>query len=70
MQAAMLRVKLKHLVVETQRRKEIALAYAKGITIKRYLSQYQPTAQMSHWKTMYSIYMLFAWQNAMPCKPT
>ena len=34
MQAAMLRVKLKHLVVETQRRKEIALAYAKGITHK------------------------------------
>jgi dTDP-4-amino-4,6-dideoxygalactose transaminase len=30
-QAAMLRVKLKHLDVETQRRKEIALAYAKGI---------------------------------------
>lgn len=27
----MLRVKLKHLDVETQRRKEIALAYAKGI---------------------------------------
>jgi dTDP-4-amino-4,6-dideoxygalactose transaminase len=30
-QAAMLRVKLKYLNVETQRRKEIALAYAKGI---------------------------------------
>ncbi|MCC4288869.1 DegT/DnrJ/EryC1/StrS family aminotransferase [Vreelandella aquamarina] len=32
MQAAMLRVKLQHLDTETQRRKEIALAYAKGIT--------------------------------------
>jgi len=32
MQAAMLRVKLQHLDAETQRRKEIALAYAKGIT--------------------------------------
>ncbi len=32
MQAAMLRVKLHHLDTETQRRKEIALAYAKGIT--------------------------------------
>ena len=31
MQAAMLRVKLKHLDAETQRRKEIALLYAKGI---------------------------------------
>ncbi|MCE0731187.1 DegT/DnrJ/EryC1/StrS family aminotransferase [Halomonas sp. G15] len=31
MQAAMLRVKLQHLDTETQRRKEIALAYAKGI---------------------------------------
>lgn len=31
-QAAMLRVKLQHLDAETQRRKEIALAYAKGIT--------------------------------------
>ncbi|APU30038.1 aminotransferase [Ectopseudomonas alcaliphila JAB1] len=30
-QAAMLRVKLKHLEAETERRKEIALAYAKGI---------------------------------------
>ncbi|MWJ28488.1 aminotransferase class V-fold PLP-dependent enzyme [Halomonas sp. ZH2S] len=32
MQAAMLRVKLKHLDAETQRRKEIALAYACGIS--------------------------------------
>ena len=32
MQAAMLRVKLQHLDRETKRRKEIALAYAKGIT--------------------------------------
>lgn len=32
MQAAMLRVKLQHLDAEIQRRKEIALAYAKGIT--------------------------------------
>lgn len=32
MQAAMLSVKLKHLDAETNRRKEIALAYAKGIT--------------------------------------
>jgi dTDP-4-amino-4,6-dideoxygalactose transaminase len=32
MQAAMLRVKLQHLDTETKRRKEIALAYAKGIT--------------------------------------
>lgn len=32
MQAALLRVKLKHLDVETQRRKEIAVAYASGIT--------------------------------------
>lgn len=32
MQAAMLCVKLKHLDAETERRKEIALAYAKGIT--------------------------------------
>ncbi len=32
MQAAMLRIKLQHLDTETQRRKEIALAYAKGIT--------------------------------------
>ena len=32
MQAAILRVKLQHLDRETQRRKEIALAYAKGIT--------------------------------------
>ena len=32
MQAAMLRVKLQHLDTETLRRKEIALAYAKGIT--------------------------------------
>lgn len=31
MQAAMLRVKLRHLDGETQRRKEIAIAYAKGI---------------------------------------
>jgi len=31
MQAAMLRVKLKQLDAETERRKEIALAYAKGI---------------------------------------
>lgn len=32
MQAAILRVKLQHLDTETQRRKEIALAYTKGIT--------------------------------------
>lgn len=32
MQAAMLRVKLKYLDTETQRRKEIAAAYAEGIT--------------------------------------
>lgn len=32
MQAAMLRVKLQHLDKDTKRRKEIALAYAKGIT--------------------------------------
>ncbi|SEA52526.1 DegT/DnrJ/EryC1/StrS family aminotransferase [Marinobacterium iners] len=32
MQAAMLRVKLQHLDTETQRRKEIARSYAKGIT--------------------------------------
>lgn len=32
MQAAMLRVKLKHLDADTHRRKEIALAYAKGIS--------------------------------------
>jgi dTDP-4-amino-4,6-dideoxygalactose transaminase len=32
MQAAMLRVKLKHLDNETQRRRQVALAYAKGIT--------------------------------------
>lgn len=32
MQAAMLRVKLQHLDTEIERRKEIALAYAKGIT--------------------------------------
>lgn len=31
MQAAMLRVKLRHLDIETKRRKEIALAYAEGI---------------------------------------
>ncbi|NLQ18974.1 DegT/DnrJ/EryC1/StrS family aminotransferase [Marinomonas sp. M1K-6] len=32
MQAAMLRVKLRHLDTETQRRREVAIAYAKGIT--------------------------------------
>lgn len=32
MQAALLRVKLKHLDTETQRRKEVALAYASGIS--------------------------------------